>query len=117
MIDETQSPGKLIYQLLVEAKTDLMGDRRADVRLAFFRPVTIQLDDGERVDAFSRELSASGIGLVHNISLPPGPLELVISAEQGYSVRVRTDILWCQECGQGWFISGGQFIGVATVGS
>lgn len=115
-IDESQSPGRLIYQLVVEAQQDAT-DRRGDVRFAFFRPVTIQTSENKSFAAFSREISESGIGLVHNFPLSLGDVELRISHEHGYTIRVRTRILWCQECGQGWFITGGKFIGAATMAS
>ena len=110
-----QAPGRLIYQLVVEAQQD-STDRRGDVRFAFFRPVIIETHDGRSFGAFSREISESGIGLVHNFPLPKGNVEMRISHEDGYSIRVQTDILWCQECGQGWFITGGRFVGAATLG-
>ena len=115
-IDETQSPGRLIYQLVVEAKQDAT-DRRGDVRFAFFRPVTIQTAQNKQLEAFSREISESGIGLVHNFPLPLQDVELRISHEHGYTIRVRARILWCQECGQGWYITGGKFVGPATMAS
>jgi hypothetical protein len=112
---QTKSPGKAIYQLVVEAQNNEKKDRRTEVRFAFFRPVSIQLD-GHTYSAFSREISASGIGLIHNVALTTGEVNVVISHEQGYSIQVRTEIVWCQPCGEGWYISGGRFIGVASVG-
>lgn len=111
----SKSPGKAIYQLIVEAQNNDKRDRRAEVRFAFFRPVTIHTDDGHTYSAFSREISASGIGLIHNVDLPSGEVEISISHEQGYSVHVRTHIVWSNSCGDGWFISGGRFVGMATV--
>jgi hypothetical protein len=112
---QARSPGKAIYQLIVEAQNTENRDRRRDVRYAFFRPVSIELDDGHRYAAFSREISASGIGLIHNMDLPEGEIEISISSEAGYSIRVRTDIMWCQSCGEGWYISGGKFAGIAAI--
>jgi hypothetical protein len=113
-IDEFSTAGKLIYELIVEAQNEFR-DRRSDVRFAFFRPVTVETDDGMKIEAFSREISASGIGLVHGQEMPKGEVEVHIFPEQGYAIRVRTQILWCQECGHGWYISGGRFAGTATV--
>lgn len=110
-----RSPGKAIYQLIVEAQNEENKDRRKDVRYAFFRPVSIEVDDGHRFTAFSREISASGIGLIHNIDLPKCEVEVSVSSEQGYSIRVRTKIMWCTPCGEGWYISGGKFVGIASV--
>jgi len=112
---QERSPGKAIYQLIVEAQSKENKDRRREVRYAFFRPVTIETDDGKRYSAFSREIAASGIGLIHNIDLPEGEVGITISSEGGYSIRVRTKIVWCQPCGEGWFISGGHFAGIASV--
>ncbi len=112
---QERSPGKAIYQLIVEAQSKENKDRRRDVRYAFFRPVSIEVDDGHRYSAFSREISASGIGLIHNVELPEGEVEITVSSEQGYSIRVRTKIVWCQSCGEGWYISGGRFAGIASV--
>ena len=110
------SPGKAIYQLIVEAKAALKTDRRAEVRYAFFRPVSIEMDDGHRYSAFTREISETGIGLIHNMDLPEGEVEISIRSDCGYSIRVRTRIVWCQACGEGWYISGGRFIGIASIG-
>jgi len=116
-LDDRQelSPGKAIYQLIVEAQSKENKDRRRDVRYAFFRPVSIQLDDGHQYSAFSREISSTGIGLIHNVDLPDRDVDITISSEQGYSIRVRTTIVWCQPCGEGWYISGGKFAGIASV--
>jgi hypothetical protein len=112
---QESSAGKAIYQLIVEARSKENKDRRCDVRHAFFRPVSIEVDDGHQYSAFSREISASGIGLIHNVELPDGDVEITISSEQGYSIRVRINIMWCQPCGEGWYISGGKFVGIAAI--
>ena len=75
------SPGKAIYQLIVEAKAALKADRRGDVRYAFFRPVSIELDDGHVHSAFTREISETGIGLVHNMPLGEGEVEISVRSE------------------------------------
>jgi hypothetical protein len=90
-------------------------DRRAEPRYPFFRRISLQAPGGQGAVAFSREISAVGIGLLHNVQLTPGEVELAIPSRRGYSIRVRTKILWCQPCGEGWYISGGQFVGTAVV--
>jgi len=110
------SPGKAIFQLIVEAKAALKLDRRAEVRYAFLRPVSIELDDGHRYSAFTREISETGIGLIHNMDIPEGEIEISIRSDCGYSIRVRTCVVWCQACGEGWYISGGRFVGIASIG-
>jgi hypothetical protein len=113
----TLSAGKAIYQLIVEAKAALKTDRRAEVRYAFFRPVSIEMDDGHKYSAFTREISETGIGLIHNMDLFEGEVEISIRSDCGYSIRVRTQIVWCQSCGEGWYISGGRFVGIGSIGS
>ncbi|HEX5446299.1 MAG TPA: PilZ domain-containing protein [Pirellulales bacterium] len=91
-------------------------DRRAEVRYAFFRPVSIEQDDGHRYSAFTREISETGIGLIHNMDLNEGEVEIAIRSDCGYEIRVRTEMVWCQSCGEGWYISGGRFVGIASIG-
>ena len=104
-----------IHELVIEAHQDGSKDRRAEPRYPFFRRITLQVPGGTPAVAFSREISASGIGLLHNVQLTPGEVELTIPSRRGFTVRVRTKILWCQPCGEGWYISGGQFVGTAFV--
>jgi PilZ domain len=109
------SPGKAIYQLIVEAKAALKTDRRAEVRYPFFRPVSIDLNDGHKFSAFTREISETGIGLIHNMDLNEGDVEISIRSDCGSSIRVPTRIVWCAACGEDWYISGGEFVGIASI--
>jgi hypothetical protein len=104
-----------IHELVVEAHDDGTRDRRGEVRYPFFRPVTLSVD-GRRHAAFSREISAIGVGLLHNLELPPGEVEVSLPSKRGHTVRMRTRILWCRSCGEGWYISGGRFVDVVGVG-
>jgi hypothetical protein len=93
---------------LTEARDDGGPREAADPRSPFFFPVSILLDDGRCFSAFSRDLSASGIGLLHCMELPLGEVDIRMTGG-GYSVKVRARILWCKSCGEGWYISGGTF--------
>jgi hypothetical protein len=106
-----------IHELVVEAHQDVRKDRRAETRYPFFRQISLQMPGGEPCVAFTREISAVGIGLLHNVHVAPGEVELSIPSRRGYSIRVRTKILWSKPCGEGWYISGGQFVGTAFVGT
>ena len=57
----------------------------------------------------------TGIGLQHQFDLPNRVVELTISSEHGYSVRVQARVVWCQPRGEGWYLSGAQFIAIAGV--
>jgi len=108
--------GMGIHELVIEAHQDVRKDRRSEPRYPFFRQIALHVSSAPECVAFSREISAIGIGLLHNVQLMPGEVELSIPSRKGYSIRVRTRILWCQPCGEGWYISGGQFVGTAFVG-
>ena len=112
LLDAPRS-GMAIHELILEAHQDNLRDRRAAARYPFFRRLAIRGEDASIV-IFSREISTVGLGLFHNVELTPGEVELVIPSKRGYSIRVRTRIVWCAQCGEGWFISGGQFVGAAS---
>ena len=106
--------GMAIHELVIEAHDEGKRERRADVRYPFFRPVSLSVA-GRRHAGFSREISATGVGLLHNFPIPPGDFEVAIPSRRGHSVRVRTRLVWCRPCGEGWYISGGQFVGITSV--
>ncbi|MBI3837730.1 MAG: PilZ domain-containing protein [Planctomycetia bacterium] len=114
-VDEPMHLGMAIYELTVEAHNDTKRDRRSEVRYPFFRPLSIRVD-GKCYSAFSREICTSGIGLLHNFEPRLGEVEISIPSQRGWLVRVRTRIVWCRPCGEGWYISGGDFIGVGRAG-
>ncbi len=115
---ETQQPlqaGMAIHELIVEAHHEYVKDRRSEARYPFFRPVSLEIEPGSRYSAFTREISAQGIGLLHNFEIAPSEVELYIPHRKGSVIRVRTRLIWCQQRGDGWFTSGGVFAGVATL--
>jgi hypothetical protein len=100
-------PSNLMYRLLFQAETDFNNNRRSEQRFPFFRPVSIRVD-GLSLTAFTREISASGIGLMHNMDLPKKEVEILIAGErQVLPARVER----CDPSGEGWFISGCTIIG------
>jgi len=109
--------GHAVHRLLTEAREldyQEQAERRCKVRYPFFRAVTLIADaDGHNLSAFTRDISRSGIGLLHNMRLPMGPATLAIPSEQCGLMRVRIDIVWCRPCGEGWYVSGAEFIGLA----
>src|SRR5262249_7353879 len=111
MEKKTQAPQQsemAIDALIAAIHAD--GDRRSEVRYPFFRPLSIHMQ-GHRFSAFGREISASGIGMLHNFDLAPQEVELDINAAPGKTIRMRTRISWCRSCGEGWYISAGEFVG------
>lgn len=101
-----------IEQLMFEARSDDQMDRRGAARYPFFRPVQIVPATGKmrKHTAFTRELSTTGVGLLHSMPLPPGMVTIVLFTQDGVSVRLPTEILWHRPCGDGWYVSGGKFV-------
>jgi PilZ domain len=101
--EETRtSSDRLMYRLVLQAETDFNDDRRSEKRFPFFRPVTVQVD-GQSFSAFSRDISASGIGLLHNMELP---LKDVVIIVDGHRQGLRARVVRCESLGEGWYISG-----------
>jgi PilZ domain-containing protein len=93
---------RLMYRLVLQAETDFKNDRRSEPRFPFFRAVSVRVD-GQSFSAFTREISASAIGLLHNMELPQKEVEILVSGQrQVLPARIER----CESCGEGWYISG-----------
>jgi len=101
-----------IEELMAQARADDQMDRRGAARYPFFRPATLRSDQTELGphQAFTRELSTSGVGLLHSLPLTPGRHSVTIHYGQGHSYSFPTEILWNRPCGSGWYLSGGKFV-------
>jgi hypothetical protein len=93
---------------------DDLCERRTEERIAYFAPVTVGLLESPQVGmpAFVRDLSLSGIGLVHLMPLKRGEVVVDLPLPRGSSVKLRTEILWCRDYEDGWYASGGRFLDV-----
>lgn len=107
---EKSSPDKLMYRLLVQAETDFNNDRRSEKRFPFFRPVTVSVD-GRSYSAFTREISASALGLMHNMELPEKEVEILFA---GQRQTLCAQVERCEACGEGWYISGCTIFGASN---
>jgi hypothetical protein len=111
--------GEVIEGLLDEAR-DLdyreHGERRAKVRYPYFRPARVRAREagGPSVAALTRDLSRQGVGLVHCEPIPLGEAVLVIERGDAAPVSLRMRTMWCRAVGDGWHISGGEFLGLAN---
>lgn len=104
-------------QRISEALDEIFNEacnRRTEQRTPFFGPVTIRHSDCPEVhlSAFVRDLSPSGIGLVHLMPLKRGEVLIDLPLPLGIMVRLRTEILWCRDYENGWYASGGRFTDV-----
>ena len=104
---------RTIEQLL-GGKKPHAEERRADTRQPFFASVTVAVkENGEQrnYSCFSRDISPTSIGLLHNMPLESGEVVLTIPRQSG-AVRFRGEVIWCHPCGEGWYLSGVRFLAV-----
>jgi len=84
-------------------------NERANERLELSVPAEIRTQRGNTISAMTREISRTGIGLLHRGSVSPGDVIVRMasdSREFQYNVRIE----WCTPCDNGMFISGGRFM-------
>jgi hypothetical protein len=95
--------------LLLSAVLGQELNRRANRRYPFFRPVTV--DDAESNDraCFCRDISRSGIGLIHRNPIALGCAVVSLPSSAGAGIIATADIRRCVPIGQGWYSSGGPF--------
>jgi PilZ domain len=106
-----------ISRLMMEIQRSKFTERRTEPRQAFVRAVEIHTAQGQVIKAFSKDLSAQGIGVVSELEFPPNTLAtLVIHSIQGEPVRLRAEARWCDGHGKGWFLVGWKFLGLGTIG-
>src|SRR5262245_6011580 len=103
---EQVSSDELMRELLLQAEVDYKDDRRSEQRFPFFRPISIQLGD-RRFSAFTREISSSGMGLLHSMELPLTEVSVTIA---GRPQKLRLRIERCESIGEGWYVSGATLV-------
>ncbi len=103
---------RTVQELLQENANFDRNENRSAHRDHLVRPVEFQSrDGGEIVAAFSRNISATGIGLItqepvteHTVSV------LKITRLKGNDVIIIAECRWCKPYGENWFLSGWQFL-------
>jgi hypothetical protein len=105
-----------VTEALSEILNDPQWERRRENRVPFFGPVSVSLADasGASLSAFARDISLGGIGLVHLMPLPPGEVLIGVTLPSGRCISLRTYVAWCRDYGDGWYASGGRFLGVSS---
>jgi len=95
-------------------ETKVAEERRGELRVPFFRPVSVTIEGQPfgSIAAFSRDLSPLGIGLVHNVPLETGEVVVSVPVADDQPLHFRTEICWAQPFGKDWYISGGRFLSV-----
>jgi hypothetical protein len=95
---------------LNEARELELVERREEQRHPYFQPakLTYRYRPDDPISIFTREISNSGIGLLHAVALQRGEVAVTLESLGG-PVTFRTYIVWCKPCGP-WYLSGGQFL-------
>ncbi|MGE0760001.1 MAG: hypothetical protein AB7O38_23505 [Pirellulaceae bacterium] len=95
-----------LVMLWMETTADTV--RRENRRLPYFRPVGLG-EGGDYIPAFSRDTSAEGLGLLHDLPVLQGPTVARIATKGGF-VKADIDIRWCQSVGPDLYVSGARFL-------
>ena len=98
----------VIQQLIKENESLLLRERRSVDRIAFVRPVIIQPSrSSDTINAFSRDISPRGIGLVSPAPFePPSMVTLKIHSFKGQNKVIQAESRFCEEFGEGWYLVG-----------
>jgi hypothetical protein len=102
-----------IERLFKEHQTEVLRERRALQRQSLVRPVVIHagLRPDQQVEAFSRDLTHEGMGVVSKVAWEVGRVAtLEIHSLFGAPVRVRAAVRWCVAYGKGWHLTGWHFL-------
>jgi hypothetical protein len=101
-----------INELLHEDSQFDRNEDRSAMRENLVRPITIEdRESGEKIAAFSRNASASGIGLITNLPIPERRVAvLCIERLYGPDTFMLAVCRWCKSYGKNWHFSGWQFI-------
>ena len=105
---------EVIEQLLRENQAATLRERRSVDRKPFTRPlkVVIGRDQETAHEAFSRDVSPRGIGMISRHEFRPNTMATIqIHTLSGEPIALKAQARWCQPYGEGWFASGWIFLG------
>ncbi len=110
MTNDCATPEQEIPRLVADAKELAERERRSDTRFPFFRHASVHVN-GQCHSAYTRNISDSGIGLMHAMELPSCDVELRITTDPGRLLTIRARIERCEPCRGGLYLSGLTFLG------
>ena len=82
---------------------------RTNERLELSVPAEIRTQRGNTISAMTREISRTGIGMLHRGSVQVGETTVRMASET-LEFEYRVLIEWCHPCDNGMFMSGGRFL-------
>jgi hypothetical protein len=109
-----KTEAKLRVRMALQELVADQRETRRERRLPYFGAATVcpMASPTVKLSAFVRDLSPSGIGLVHFMPLNVGEVVVTLEISRGRSVAMLTEIVWCRDFNEGWFASGGKFVDV-----
>lgn len=109
---------KLVDDLIAEETRSRATERRRVGREVLVRPVSIECRGPEPaiIQAFSRDLSGLGIGLISDQPIREGiTARLHIQRLQGRPTVVLAECRWCEPYAQEWYMTGWTFTSIESV--
>ena len=91
----------------IDKQTD--DNIRSAERLELSVPAEVVTRRGNIISAMTREISRTGIGLLHRGCMPPGEVTIRMASDSR-EFEYRVLIGWCVPCDGGMFMSGGRFL-------
>ena len=86
-----------------------VANLRTNERLELSVPAEIKTQRGNTISAMTREISRTGIGMLHRGSVESGEATVRMASETR-EFEYRVLIEWCHPCDNGMFMSGGRFL-------
>jgi len=104
---------KDLHEILEGISKEHSEEHRTSNRLELSVPAEVVTSRGNTVEAMTREISTTGLGLLHRGSISPGEVTVRMASDsRTYEYRVK--IQWCTPCANGMFFSGGEFLKTAN---
>ena len=86
-----------------------VSNLRTHERLELSVPAEIKTRRGNTISAMTREISRTGVGLLHRGSISTGEARVRMASEtREFEYRVQVE--WCHPCDNGMFMSGARFL-------
>jgi len=105
-----------IQRWVEEAAGARSNSRRRFARLPFFHRATVTIDGLQTIEisAFTKDISRTGIGLIHDVNLDSQEVTVAIRTIGGRVVDFQAQTVWSKPIGAGWYLSGMRFVGLSA---
>ena len=105
-----------VIRALIKDAVQGEHERRAAKRHPFVYPVSIHTPNQPPDFGFSRDLSQTGLGLIHSSAWAAGTIaDLEIHGPSEKPVAFKSEVRWAREYGNGWYLIGWRFLSLVTL--